>query len=202
MRLTPFSLYQELFPTRDDPENPGHYLCRYCGKPTTHTRRRYYCGDDCHDLCQKAVSWGHARASTWIRDNKQCSLCKTPVELYKDKYGAQCHHIIPVKDLHWVAYDAVKGEYWDEFDKESITYWFVKFYTMLYLDINNLTTLCHKCHKMVHRADLRNQKRFNEFKVARTKWGGFWKLNEASRYTRTLEDFSLSNEASVTIGKG
>lgn len=199
MRLTPTALFNEIFPDRRDPQNPRHYLCRFCGKPTVDTRRRFYCGDECYNLCQRAVSWLSARRATWERDNKQCTLCKTNVKLYDGWHEegegddvANCHHIKSVIYLSRIVTEAILvNSEWEHIDRDTKNHWWAKIYTILYLDINNLTTLCFKCHKMVHAADYRNQNKENPFMVARTKWGRFWKHNDALIYSRTLEDFLI-----------
>lgn len=198
-RLTPTAYFKEIFPDRRDPDNPRHFLCRFCGKPTTNTRRSFWCSDECHDLCQKAVSWLSARKEVWIRDNGECVRCGEPVLLYdgwrkvgKGKDVTNCHHVKPVNELWGVAWDAVHHDEWEQVPTEAKTYWYCRFYVMLYLDINNLITLCPVCHKMIHSADLRNQLRINPFKVARTKWGGFWNQIEIMKCTRTLEEFLVA----------
>lgn len=191
-RLTPTALFERLFPDRRDPMNPRHFLCRFCGKPTIDTRRSFWCSDSCYNLCQKAVSWPLARRLTWKRDEGKCVRCGDPVKLHdgrrKEGEGeevAHAHHVKAVSQLWGVAFDAVYNDEWNEVDPETRSYWHAVFYTILYLDINNLITLCTGCHQMVHKADLRNTKRVNPFKVARTKWNGFWDLTQI----RTLEDF-------------
>lgn len=198
-RLTPTSLFNEIFPDRKDPQNPGHYLCRFCGKPTIDTRRYFYCGDACYNLCQKAVSWLQVRRLVWERDKGKCVRCGNPVKLYdgwhKEGKGdgvAACHHVVYVSELWRVAYDAVFNDDWSEIDKETKSHWYAVFYTILYLDMNNLITLCTDCHKMIHAADLRNQALKNPFKIARTKWNGFWDQVHQLEYTRTLEDFLVA----------
>jgi len=188
MRLQPITLYTDIFPTVKDPENPGHYLCRFCGKPTIDTRRHFYCSDECYYLCQKAVSWPSARRAAWKRDGGKCVRCGTPVLLHGDE-SVQCHHVVPVRELQGIIYDTVYNDDWSDVSDEIKNLWFCRFYVMLYLDINNLITLCFRCHKMIHAADLRSQYRGNPFMVARTKWGGFWKKIDEIKYTRTLEDF-------------
>ena len=198
-RLTPTSLFARIFPDRRDPDNPRHFLCRFCGKPTIHTRRSFWCSDKCHDLCQKAVSWLQVRRETWKRDGGKCVRCGNPVRLYdgwrkvgEGKGAAECHHVKAVSWLWGVAWDAVFNDDWADIEADTKSHWFAVFYTILYLDINNLITLCYDCHKMVHAADLRNQKWENPFKVARTKWGGFWDQIEIMKCTRTLEDFLVA----------
>lgn len=198
-RTTPTSLFHYIFPSRKDPQNLGHYLCRFCGKSTTHTRRVFYCSDECYNLCQKAVSWLSVRREVWKRDGCKCVRCGDPVLLYdgwhkvgEGKEAASCHHIKPVKKLRGMAVDAVfNDENRKHIPDEKKEYWYCRFYAMLYLDINNLITLCSNCHNIAHAADNRNQSHLNPFKVARTKWGGFWKQIEVMQRTRTLEDFPV-----------
>lgn len=207
----PSSLFREIFPTQEDPDNPGHYLCRFCGKPTTETRRRYYCGDECYDFCQLAVSWPSARRVVWMRDDKKCTLCGDPVKLYAG-YGysegegtiAEIHHMVPVRKLWRLAWDVVnlpleelhwRKSCWDRFDNEkqmkqtATRRAFAIIYAILYLNVNNLKTLCTKCHDIVHSADYRNQERINPFTVAPTYWANFWRWAEYDRVTKTLDDF-------------
>ena len=202
MAPLPISLFTRVFPTQADLDNPGHYLCRFCGKPTTMTRRRYYCSDKCYDFCQEALSWELARRLTWERDGKKCVLCDDPLRLHGED-GAEIHHIIPVRELWRLAWDVAmeppfeelhwRKSYWDP-DKTRLEAVareraFALVYALLYLDINNLQTLCIKCHNIVHSADYRNQSRVNLFMVAPTYWANFWRWAERDRVTKTLDDF-------------
>jgi len=200
----PSSLFSEIFPTQKDPDNPGHYLCRFCGNPTIETRRRYYCSDECYDLCQLAVSWPSARQVVWVRDEEKCTLCGDHVNLY-GRPVAEIHHVIPVRDLARLPWDVVKGipleelhwrkSCWDNFeDKKQMEHTAMSrasaiIYTILYLDINNLRTLCTKCHDVVHSADYRNQGHVNPFDVAPTYWANFWRWAKLDGVTKTLDDF-------------
>ena len=208
----PSSLFSEIFPTQKDPDNPGHYLCRFCGKPTTETRRQYYCSDECYNLCQRAVSWVSTRRVVWTRDEKKCTLCGDPVKLYDSQWYsegegtiAEIHHMLPVRDLWRLAWDVIKGipleelhwrkSCWDHFEDEkqmeqtAMLRAFAIVYTILYLDINNLKTLCTKCHDVVHSADYRNQEHVNPFDVAPTYWANFWRWAKLDRVTKSLDDF-------------
>jgi len=203
MAPLPISLFTLVFPTQADPDNPGHYLCRFCGKPTIHTRRIYYCCDNCYYACQDALSWEKARYATWMRDKKKCVRCGIDLKLHGDE-GAEIHHVIPVRDLWRLAWDIAmeppfeelhwKRSYWDPEDKTQLEATarervFARIYAILYLDVNNLQTLCIKCHDMVHSADYRNQGRINPFTVAPTYWANFWRWAFLERVTKTLDDF-------------
>lgn len=159
-----------IFPDRVDPENPGEYLCRFCGKPTINSRRKYYCRDKCHNNCYEALSWEKARRLAFIRDNGTCQMCGTKVYLhgngepdalkwikpeyhkeyrvyYEGERKAEIHHIIPCEYLTHLAYKVTR-----EIEDEILRrHWDYKLTAMLELDVNNLTTLCRKpCHDIVH----------------------------------------------------
>lgn len=66
------------------------------------------------------ASWSAARKEAFDRDKGCCIRCKTKIDPNKDKYGA--HHIIPRRIF----------EDYKEAD-----------------DLNNIVTLCNKCHQQV-----------------------------------------------------
>lgn len=149
-RLMPTSLFNEIFPDRKDPDNPGHYLCRYCGKPTIESRRRYYCSDDCYWNCQRAVGWWHARRGTFNRDKGICVDCGVKLN-YNGTWD--CHHVIPIVDLNCLSYNITyKHEDWRDLPEWKKSRGFAIIYTLLAHDINNLVTLCSECHKKRHAA--------------------------------------------------
>jgi len=207
-RLIPLTLFSEIWPDREDPDNPGHYLCRFCGKPTINTRRRYYCSDECYYHCQRAVSWPSARRAAWIRDNKQCQVCGKPLLLYTDKYHpeleiTECHHDFPVRKMWRLAWDIVleadfkdlrwRRSCYDPKDPKQLKHIaqgraFAILYTLLFLDVNNLQTLCHDCHAMKHAADNRTSWQ-PPYEVVPTYWAKFWGWAYLDQITRTLDDF-------------
>jgi len=172
-------MFSSIFPDQKDPDNEGHYLCRLCGKPTTETRRRYYCSDECYWNCQKAVTWIWVRREVWERDDKKCVKCGVDVKLEFDHRNrdnpsnlldtVECHHdplqahqihslawtlvnSWEFKDLHWKR-GAFDDMYADK-DEEKLARRrvFARVYTLLYLDMNNLKSLCPECHKKAHAA--------------------------------------------------
>jgi len=149
-RLMPTTLFNTIFPDKEDPENPGHYLCRFCGKPTTETRRIYYCSDECYWNCQKSVAWWFARRETFKRDKGRCVKCGKKLE-YEDTWD--CHHIIPVSELWKTAWDSVfDNPDWATVSDEDKMRGYAIIYTLLAHDVNNLVTLCPDCHKLEHTA--------------------------------------------------
>lgn len=208
-RLMPASMFSDLFPDRKDPENPEKYLCRLCGKPTTNTRRMYWCSDECYNLTQRAVSWGYARYLAYQRDEGKCQICGKQLKLYTgdSRPGdevSECHHKIPIKLLHRITVDTVidvpfeelhwkRGSYDPKGPKElervAMTRAFAVVYTLLFLDVNNLETLCHDHHAMKHAADNRKQTWRPPYEVASTYWANFWKRAHRDLYSRTLDDF-------------
>lgn len=214
MPLMPTVFFGQLFPDRLDPDNPGRFLCRFCGKPTTGTARRYYCSDRCYYLCQLAVSWISAREAVWERDGHKCQMCGKGVALHGATWNGKAyefhedvcetHHIIPARELERIAWEVSKqGEFrdlrWrrgyddpeDPKELEAVARYriYALVYVLLCLDINNLRTLCMKCHDVVHAADLRSQGWENSFMVAPTYWRNFWEWAKRDRVTRTLDQF-------------
>lgn len=150
-RCDPWSLFGLLFPNIEDPENPGQYLCRFCGKPTTETRRRYYCGDSCYWNCMKMCSWPWLRRDIMKRDNNQCIICGKHVG--RGYHQGEVHHIIPVAAIWDISWKVVRE--WG-YTNETLGYrnlW-AKVYTALFMDPNNLITLCINCHNKVHAGEI------------------------------------------------
>jgi len=209
VQLHPTELFNELFPDRRDPDNPEHFLCRFCGKPTTNTRRRYYCSDECYWFCQKAVSWPWIRREVWERDDKKCVICGEPLRLDSDRgeglYTMECHHRIYVQEIWRIAWDVMKSwsleelrwkrAYYDNFKDEKDLERTARFrvfavvYTLLFLNMNNLETLCPKCHDMKHSADKRNQNWRPGYSVAPTYWGKFWDDVDQMAKQKSLFDY-------------
>jgi len=203
MPVMPSSLFSDIFPDRLDLDNPGNYLCRFCGKPTVNSRRRYWCSDECYDLSQLAVSWLATRKAAWERDEHRCQICKEEVQLHGHNV-CESHHMVPVRELWRLAWDVVydvpleqlhwrRGCY-DPTDPEELYQRarrraFSLIYTLLFLDVNNLKTYCVKCHDIVHSADMRTQTWSNPFEVAPTYWANFWIWAKRDRFTRTLDQF-------------
>ena len=190
------SAFPIIWPDRPDPNNPGKYLCRFCGKPTINSRRIYYCSDECYSNCYMAINWDLARQIVFKRDNGLCQMCGEKLYLYgegevesgmkwlrpeyHDEYRvyyegnkkAETHHVIPCKDLRKLVFKITR-----EIDDETLRrHRYLKTLAMLQLDINNLTTLCHKpCHDIVHsksanlaRKAKLNHKLLTEFIVQKT----------------------------------
>ena len=149
-RLQPMSLFSDVFPDRKDVNNLGNYLCRFCGKPTINSRRKYYCSDECYWNCQKSISWWFARQGTFKRDEEKCVKCGKKLD-YNDAWD--CHHIIPVEKLNPLAVATVyNNPEWKHCSERDKDHGFAIIYTLLIHDINNLITLCSGCHKREHAA--------------------------------------------------
>lgn len=189
----PTKFFNDIFPDKKDPNNPRTYLCRYCGKPTIDSDRRYYCSDECYWLCQKAVSWSWRRRLVYRRDDGRCVRCREKVKLEGGGYKSrsEIHHIMHVKEIWLFCWDMV-GEWTQigEIQKSQTKRIFAKIYTLMYLDMNNLETLCFSCHNMVHAADNRSKRHLiNQFEIAPTYWTNFWKWAEKDKITKTLDEF-------------
>ena len=148
-RIMPTTVFNRVFPDREDPDNIGRYLCRFCGKPSVKPKR-FYCSDDCYWNCQRAVSWWFARRGTFNRDKGLCVDCYTKLDYNKTW---ECHHVIHYAKLHTLAYDLVyRSKEWKDVSLEDKERGWAIIFTLLVLDINNLVTLCQKCHKKRHAA--------------------------------------------------
>ena len=154
----PISFFTTIYPDRRDPNREGvHYLCRFCGKSTEHTRKQFYCSDECYWLCQKSLAWWEARRLVYERDEGKCVKCGMFLGLDaarnrdSDKPVCNIHHVFPVKEIILLTYDVINE--WKEkgwlLDKDRNRGWCI-IYALLYLDINNLITLCPTCHKKIH----------------------------------------------------
>lgn len=137
--------------------------------------------------------WSWRRQDVFKRDQGKCVRCGKELVL---EYGtlknrAECHHIMHVKEIFYFCWDLIKT--WiveDEMFKPEIKRIFAKIYTLMYLDMNNLETLCFDCHNMVHAADNRSIKHVvNNYSVAPTYWANFWRWAEKDRVTKTLDQF-------------
>ena len=127
----------------------GKYRCRFCGKLSV-PPKRYYCSDECYWNCQRSVAWWFARRGTFKRDGGKCVKCGGSLN-FDNTWD--CHHIIPVKELWGTAWDVVfANPDWDNVSEEDKARGFATIYTLLVHDINNLITLCSKCHKEEHAA--------------------------------------------------
>jgi len=145
----PSAMFGLVFPDRRDPDNPGRYLCRFCGKPSVKPKV-YYCSDDCYWGCQRAVGWWYARRGVFDRDEGKCVTCGKQLNF---DATWDCHHVIPVAELHTIAYRAVRrNPDWDQVSEEDKRHGFAVIYTLLVHDINNLVSLCSACHKLMHAA--------------------------------------------------
>jgi 5-methylcytosine-specific restriction endonuclease McrA len=142
-RCTPFDLVELLFPTTPDPDTPGKYLCRYCGRKIEGNRKKYYCSNTCYNNYYRATYWPWVRQEVLERDNFTCQVCGTKVD---DSWKAEVHHIVSVADFWDISWKLVKE--WG-LPEERTKEW-AKTYTLLYLDTNNLITLCVECHDKVH----------------------------------------------------
>ena len=145
----PQSMFYRIFPDRRDPNNPRRYLCRYCGKPSV-SPKKYYCSDECNSNCQRAISWWFARQGVFKRDEGKCVKCGKNLDF---NATWDCHHVIPVKDLWNIAWDSVfENNEWALVSDNDKARGYAIIYTLLVHDINNLVTLCSKCHKLEHAA--------------------------------------------------
>jgi len=142
----PSTMFGLIFPDRINPDDPKRYLCRYCGKPSVKPKQ-YYCSDDCYWSCQRAVAWWYARRGTFDRDGGKCVSCGKQLNF---DATWDCHHIIPVAKLHTIASREVLD--WEQTSEEEKRRGYAILYTLLVHDINNLVTLCSKCHKLMHAA--------------------------------------------------
>jgi 5-methylcytosine-specific restriction endonuclease McrA len=148
--------YPIIFPNRRDPS--GRQLCRWCGKPIVKTkgrRRRLYCDDECRRLTYLALSWQAARRAAYDRDGGRCRICGREVRLGDapepeySKPQAEIHHVIRPEQLRKAAAEATGSIE----DPQLRRHWFCKTYALLYLDVNNLMTLCRSpCHDQAHAA--------------------------------------------------
>ena len=145
-RLSPTSFFSDVFPDKMDKET-GRYYCRFCGKPSVKPKK-YYCSDECYWNCQRSVSWWYARQGTFKRDEGKCVTCGKQLN-FNDTWD--CHHIIPVKELYNLSINVVyKNHQWDGLNMDEKNHGWAVIYTLLVHDINNLITLCPKCHKKEH----------------------------------------------------
>lgn len=160
-RIDPRSTFSLVFPDRPDPEHPGKYLCRFCGKPAK-PPKRYYCSDECYWNCQRAVSWWFARDSVFKRDGGKCVKCGAQLH---DNFNWDCHHVIPVNKLRRLARDVIyRNPECSHMSEDEKNHAWAVVYTLLILDINNLITLCPKCHKKEHSRKKRlNQRELGEY---------------------------------------
>lgn len=167
MNIDLAKIYPIVFPNRQDPLS-GLQLCRWCGKPITNKNIRkgpiFYCDADCRLWTYKALSWSEARKATYQRDGGKCRICGRKVQLNDSDRGenevlAEIHHVERPSALNYLAHMVTK----EIEDKERRIHWLCKLYALMYLDINNLMTLCKTpCHDQVHAADYRNQLRVKE----------------------------------------
>lgn len=192
MRIDLVHIYPIVFPDRYDEK--GQRLCRWCGKPVlnriTRKGRVWYCDDHCAAQTYKALSWEEASREAFKRDGGKCRICGTNLEYDQRfnsyKLGWETHHIIPPDTLRQLAWEVTR-EIPDEKEQDR---WFQRLYAMLYLDVNNLKTLCVKCHDIVHSADNRHKEIEDCFVLAPTKWLGFWRLCEIGKTQMTLDQLN------------
>jgi hypothetical protein len=199
--------FTTLFPPTPDS------VCRYCHKPIPlkrDLRSKDWCSKEHRSLANQCVSWEKARIDTFNRDGGKCRVCGKKTWLYYKFNGieetenwneikkyyegdsqAETHHVIRINELLRKVWTMMMEDEWKSIVNEERNYWETKLYMMLYLDINNLITVCQSpCHDQIHSADYRNQYRVNPFMVAPTKWQGFWrKCAEASK----IEDYLLTS---------
>ena len=172
-RSSPIELASRVYPP-DTLDSTGRVLCRYCRKPIPKGRRKTFCSDECNTALYRALDWERARQATWLRDRGKCRMCGEPVYLKRpedDQYirpeykeyitqfhrgnrKAETHHVIHVGELWEKAQEAVSTPEWDNVSGRTKVMWAYKFYALLYLDVNNLVTLClSPCHDEVHSED-------------------------------------------------
>lgn len=158
----------------------GARLCPWCGRPIPSKQRlQSFCCHACRDWAATAVSWTAARMWVAKRDGYKCRRCGSPVYVFwqpdgyadtitdpayaeyrrccrtgrGDERQAEIHHVVRVGSLYDTAYNVAMEAETEDLRK----YWVTKLYAMLYLDVNNLVTLCQKpCHDVVHARDYRN----------------------------------------------
>jgi len=103
------------------------------------------------------------------------------------------HHIEAVGYLKQVAWEVTE----EIEDEKQRGHWFWKLYAMLYLDINNLKTLCEKCHKKVSVSQIRKAssgygayiKLSDVFEQYPNRWKRFLRLIRIIRSHKSLTDF-------------
>jgi len=96
------------------------------------------------------VGWWFARKGVFDRDGGKCVICGKQLNF---DATWDCHHVIPVAELHTIAYNvAYMNPDWDNISEADKRH-FAVIYTLLVHDINNLVTLCSTCHKLEHAAN-------------------------------------------------
>lgn len=196
-RLMPQALFSELWPDRPDPMRRRKYLCRLCGKPVP-SPKRFYCSDECTTLVQISVSWEYTRRLVFKRDQGVCQFpgCGKAVTFRANQTSntAHIHHIFPVKDIYKLCWELIREWNLYDYDRDDVearkkmNHVFAVLYTLMFLDLNNLTTYCTECHKLVHAADNRGQW-YPNYYVPRTYWANFWDMAHREHYTKKLTDW-------------
>jgi len=198
----------------DHRDRLGRPRCRLCSGLLT-GRQRSYCSDSCRIKFESAVVWSRVRKDIWERDNRRCQRCGDPVLLHSGNYAhiidgkwisghrltdeqllkgvrvtkaAEIHHIKPVTLLKRLAKEALM--HFDTSDEILLNQAYEKMLTILYLDWNNLKTVCMECHLLEHREMVLG---LYEGEYLRN-WVPFWeyfeeKLEYEHETSKTLEWF-------------
>lgn len=191
-RITPSTLFHDVWPTHRRNQETGTRLCRVCNQDIV-PPKHYYCSDRCAELAQAAVSWDYARRLTLRRDQGVCQFpgCGRAItwRARSTANTAEIHHILPVKKIWRLCWDLVYEWGYTEGNQERSTA-FARLYTILHNDVNNLISYCPECHKTVHRSLSRKEKQNWKppYSPPWSYWHNFWQYNEAIRYTYTLLD--------------
>lgn len=197
---------------RRDPST-GRYRCRNCGKPSV-PPKIFYCSDECRRNFGRCISWEVTRREVWERDRRKCRICQGEVNLYDDgwierpdgrwrratdeerkenskKLGYECHHIVEIPRLRYLAWKAVI----DLEDREPRSKRYTIAYTFLYLDKENLLTLCLECHKKVHKSRWKKRRKPQgaDYTKYLRRWRAFITLNKWNFQTSLLTYFKRRN---------
>jgi len=150
----------------------GRPRCRYCGRLLIRNQRAY-CSSLCYAKFERAINWVSVRHEVWSRDNQVCLRCGKLVFLHGKAPIAEVHHIIPVIMLKRLAEEALA--YFDTSDPIILERVYQKILVILYLDRNNLRTLCAECHNVEHR----EMPPFGPYEGKHLNdWAQFWEISE------------------------
>jgi len=109
-------------------------------------------------------SWPWARREVWERDGKKCRICGADLSgsnqdawdrSHPERELGEVHHIIPVVELNSLATAVIKEWGYNFYeDRKSYDRVWARVYATLFLDFNNLITLCFDCHNKVHAGEI------------------------------------------------
>jgi 5-methylcytosine-specific restriction endonuclease McrA len=139
----------------------GKGNCGYCGKPITNKRRSYWCSDECTSkVDDESYDWQRWKHKTFFRDGYACRTCG-------DKFSIEKHcpraNYISEREYIWFAGQAASGY----LDCDHVRP--VELAPKKQWDLNNLQSLCHKCHKAKTKLDMaaiaRHRRRSKRVKI-------------------------------------